>query len=48
VSTLAWLLVLWLVASLAFLAGYVVRVEFERWQRASGELLDFTRRRIGT
>jgi hypothetical protein len=44
-STVWWLLVVWLVSSASFLAGYVVRVEMEVWSRSTGrgETLDFTR-----
>jgi hypothetical protein len=44
VNTLWWLLIVWLVSSVSFLLGYVVRVEMEVWSRAAGrgETLDFT------
>jgi hypothetical protein len=45
VSTLAWLLVLWLAVSVGFLLGYVVRVGLEAEQRRYGGMLDFTRKR---
>jgi hypothetical protein len=45
VSTLAWLLLLWLAVSVAFLLGYVVRVGLEREQSRYGGMLDFTRKR---
>jgi hypothetical protein len=47
VSTLAWLLVLWLAVSVGFLLGYVVRVGLECEQARYGGMLDFTRRRSG-
>lgn len=46
-STLWWLTVLALAVPFAFLAGYVVRSEIERYYRNVYDV-DFTRNRIGT
>lgn len=47
-TTLWWVVVVWLTAAVCFAAGFVLRHEFELYGRARrGEMLDFTRRRIG-
>jgi uncharacterized protein (DUF849 family) len=47
VSTLAWIVVVWAAAAVAFLLGYVVRVGLEREQARYGGMLDFTRKQSG-
>lgn len=45
-STLWWLVVLWLVASFCFTLGWIVRVQFEVWHRMN-DYIDFNRKRLG-
>ena len=45
-TTLWWVVVVWLSCSFAFVAGWVIRAEMERYNRHVYDI-DFTHRRIG-
>jgi hypothetical protein len=47
VSTVWWIVVLWLVSNVCFVGGYVLRAEMELWRRANGQTIDFTQKRVG-